>query len=269
MGNPSAAELFKLADNAAPKDDRLLPTERKYLKTSKTLSLSEALANLKERKKNPHKRIAGGLDDESAAVRLFTPEKALEKAPEKEPETAPETTPETSPQEEPLTSALQNLQTLQSSEDLKKGRARFPVQTVTAIVSGLAVLIKEIIVLKDRIGKKKQETPEKEKENPLQAFRQEKHKVTFHLNGMAFTVTSLGLIRDEQAHTLVIPFEQNAEAFFTPPLQSELHLDYDGAPVDGKLFYFGMSFVLEALGLRFLGFLYDETDSSAISLERE
>lgn len=95
-------------------------------------------------------------------------------------------------------------------------------------------------------------------ESTLSDFKSSSHKVTFILNGMEFTVKCLNQVKDTEAHTIVFVFSDDNDSFFTPPMQSELEIKYDGVPEPGKVYYFGMCFSLKALGLKFLGFLYDE-----------
>ena len=84
MGNISSGGnegLFKLAENAAPDENRLMPAERSYIKSSKTVSVEEAVSLMKQRKKDPTLRIKGGLDDETASIKSHKNEEANNKCP--------------------------------------------------------------------------------------------------------------------------------------------------------------------------------------------
>ena len=116
-------------------------------------------------------------------------------------------------------------------------------------------------------GLKKEDEP-KEVTNPLELFKSGVHRVTFVLNGMEFTVKCLNLSREEETHCIVLAFPTDGDSFFVPPMQSELRMKYDGVSVGGRLFYFGMNFSLPELGLRFLGFLFDEREEVAESSEQ-
>lgn len=227
--------LFKLAEQAAPDPNRLMPTERKYAKTTKTLQLSDALALMKERKAQKAPVIPGGLDDPTASL----------KAPVQKEE------------KDPFEGFIGPTEETPAETSTPKKQKKISPQSISTILSTLAFLVKEVKALKEKLTK-----PEKEEEtiDILARFKKEKHRVTFRLNEMEFTVTCLGLIKDASTHTLVLPFSTETEAFFTPPMRSELKLSYDGKRIDGKLFYFGMSFAVPELGMRFLGFLYDDTE---------
>ena len=241
--------LFKLAEQAAPDPNRLMPTERKYAKTSKTINLSDAMSLMKARKVKKSPPIPGGLDDPAASLKSEQPETEMNPFEGF-----------TGPGETINLSELQK-EILASS----KSQRKISPKGISAILSALVFLVKEIKALKERLTKPdktdKPDKPDKEEsQDILERFKQEKHRVTFRLNEMEFTVTCLGMIKDASTHTLVLPFSSETEAFFTPPMQSELKLSYDGSPVEGKIFYFGMNFSVPELGVRFLGFLYDDTE---------
>ena len=231
--------LFRLAENAAPDPDRLMPSERTYAKSGTTVSLQEALSKMKARKAKEIGQIPGGLSDPSVSTR------------QKEEKTDPfegfvgpdEMAPETP---------------AKSGKAKATKSTKVSAQGIASILSALALLGKEVKALKELLPHAHSE--DEEKEDRLEYFRKQRHRVTFRLNGMEFTVSCLKMVRDANAHTIVIPFLADTEAFFTPPQQSELKMAYDGQEIDGKLFYFGMSFTLPELGLRFLGFLYDDTE---------
>ena len=230
--------LFKLAEQAAPDPNRLMPTERKYAKTTKTLQLSDALSLMKGRKSNKVPVIPGGLDDPAASLKASV---------QKE-------------EKNPFAGFIGPSEELPSETSTSKRQKKLSPQSISTVLSTLAFLVKEVKALKEKLTKP--EKPEKEdfQQDILARFKQEKHRVTFKLNEMEFTVTSLGLIKDASTHTLVLPFSSETEAFFTPPMQSELKLSYDGKAIDGKIFYFGMCFTVPELGMKFLGFLYDDTE---------
>lgn len=238
--------LFKLAEQAAPDPNRLMPTERKYAKTSKTLNLSDAMSLMKARKVRKSPPIPGGLDDPAASLKSENQETEMNPF---EGFTGPAETVD-----------LAELQ----KEILASGKSQRKISPkgISAILSALVFLVKEIKALKERLTKPdKPDKPDNEEpKDILERFKKERHRVTFRLNEMEFTVTCLGMIKDASTHTLVLPFSSETEAFFTPPMQSELKLSYDGSPVEGKIFYFGMNFSVPELGVRFLGFLYDDTE---------
>ena len=246
MSDGGNEDLFKLAEQAAPDPNRLMPIERKYAKTSKTLNLSDAMSLMKARKVRKSPPIPGGLDDPAASLKSEQPETEINPF---EGFTGPgETVDLAELQKEILAS--------------NKSQRKLSPKGVSAILSALVFLVKEIKALKERLTKPdKPDKPDKEEaQDILERFKKEKHRVTFRLNEMEFTVTCLGMIKDASTHTLVLPFSSETEAFFTPPMQSELKLSYDGSPVEGKIFYFGMNFSVPELGVRFLGFLYDDTE---------
>lgn len=243
MSDGGNEDLFKLAEQAAPDPNRLMPTERKYAKTSKTINLSDAMSLMKARKVKKSPPIPGGLDDPAASLKSEQPETEMNPF---EGFTGPAETVD-----------LAELQ----KEILASGKSQRKISPkgISAILSALVFLVKEIKALKERLTKPDKSDKE-EAQDILERFKKEKHRVTFRLNEMEFTVTCLGMIKDASTHTLVLPFSSETEAFFTPPMQSELKLSYDGSPVEGKIFYFGMNFSVPELGVRFLGFLYDDTE---------
>ena len=252
MSDGGTEGLFKLAEQAAPDPNRLMPTERTYAKTSKTINLSDAMSLMKSRKAKKSPPIPGGLDDPAASLKSERPEG------------------ETNPLEgfagpgETVDLAELQKEILASNRSQRK----LSPKGISAILSALVFLAKETKAIKERLTNpdkpdKTDKTDKPDKEEPqdiLERFKKERHRVTFRLNEMEFTVTCLGMIRDASTHTLVLPFSSETEAFFTPPMQSELKLSYDGSPVEGKIFYFGMNFSVPELGVRFLGFLYDDKE---------
>lgn len=256
--------LFKLAENAAPDDDRIMPVERKYLKTDRTVGVNEAIALLKKRKENPEARIEGGLDDDSVSVRQsytylkshnikISSERAA-KLKEMEDERKAEEQIEKAEAENKAAADISSA----ASGKTKKGKQ------AKLIPGDLLDHLMKINSRLDDLCKSKKESEyspvdEDEKKSPLDRFREGVHRVTFQINNMEFTVKCLNMIKDPVSHCLVLAFSDDCDSFFTPPSQSELRIKYDGAPEGGKLFYFGMSFSLKSLGLRFLGFLFDET----------
>ena len=246
MSDGGTEGLFKLAEQAAPDPNRLMPTERKYAKTSKTINLSDAMSLMKARKFKKSPPIPGGLDDPAASLKSERPES------------------ETNPFEG-FTGPAETVDLAELQKEIlasSKSQRKLSPKGVSAILSALVFLVKETKELKERLTKPdKTDKPDKEEaQDILERFKKERHRVTFRLNEMEFTVTCLGMIRDAGTHTLVLPFSSETEAFFTPPMRSELKLSYDGSPVEGKIFYFGMNFSVPELGVRFLGFLYDDTE---------
>lgn len=139
------------------------------------------------------------------------------------------------------------------------------IMATASAISGLEDSLEDV---KEAVADLKKEDEPKEVTNPLEAFKSGEHRVTFVLNGMEFTVKCLNLSREEETHCIVLAFPADGDSFFVPPMQSELRMKYDGVAVGGRLFYFGMNFSLPELGLRFLGFLFDEREEVAESSEQ-
>ena len=235
--------LFKLAESAAPDPNRLMPTERTYVKTSKTLDLSEAVSLMKGRRQKKLPVISGGLDDPSASLRKQAEEPSEKPQNPQNEQSGPQSD---DSGEKGAAMARRNGRRWRnaSSEDLS---------SVLSAVSSIGREIEEI-----RKGMSETENAQPSDQDDLSAFKSGRHRVTFRLKDMSFEVTCLGMIRDASTHTLVLAFSSDTDAFFTPPMKSELAIRYDGSDVSGSLFYFGMSFQVKELGLRFLGFLYDD-----------
>ena len=241
MSSDKVSDLFKLAENAAPDENRLMPAERTYKRTSETVSVEEAVALLQKRKKNPDLRIKGGLDDNSDAVRKNTRKKDV-KAPIAD---------EAKVEQGDLFKPVEQKQAQASSH---KGRV-----TTSEIMGALSAVSAGLADLKKKVGAvppPAKAEPVKERMDPLSEFKSSEHSVTFMINGMEFTVKCLNRIKDTELHTVVFVFPDKGDSFFTPPLQSELKVKYDGVEDSGTLYYFGMCFTVEKLGLKFLGFIY-------------
>lgn len=237
--------LFKLAESAAPDENRLMPSERTYLKSSSTVSVEEAVALMKQRKRNPEMRIKGGLDDESDAVKKSKPtgvNRLVDDVGENKEEPKPI---------EPVGIADGGLEDLGQRRRRRRGSDDVLAKVVASLDSRMAVLQKSLSAAS---------SAEKNaaKEDRLSTFKSGAHRVVFKLNGMEMAVKCLHMIKDAEAHTLVFVFDDSGDSFFTPPKNSELQVKYDGVDEPGVLFYFGMVFTVKALGLKFLGFLYDD-----------
>lgn len=245
--------LFKLAEAAAPAEDRLMPTERTYLKSDKMVSVEEAVALMKKRKKDPSLRIAGGLDDTSDAVRRHH---GASVGPGDSGED------DLPGMAEMLAEAEAGAETKSTIKDAgaKASRRRVRISSdLEASVAALDARLSGLVKVMTKAVARPEIKPEPVKD-VLQEFKSGSHRVTFLLNGMEFSVKCLQMVKDTAAHTVVFVFPDDGESFFTPPMQSELEVKYDGGPVEGKMYYFGMCFSLKALGLKFLGFLYDDRD---------
>lgn len=256
--------LFKMAESAAPDENRIMPVERKYLKTDKTVGVNEAIALLKKRKENPEERIRGGLDDNSVSARQsydylkshkikISSERAA-KLKELEDEHKADESIDKLEVDDKCVSEVYS----ECAVKTKKGRQS---KLITGdILSHLMKIDSRLDYLcKSNKESEHKSVIEENNKSPLDKFREGSHKVTFQINNMEFTVKCLNMIKDTESHCLVLAFSDNCDSFFAPPAQSELRIKYDGIPQGGKLFYFGMNFPLKSLGLRFLGFLFDET----------
>lgn len=230
----SADELSRMAENAAPDPNRLMPTEMAYKKTKKTVSYMSAVAMLSEHMKNPN-HPEKPVEDESAEG-YFVPESKSPKA----------------------IAVQQPQQQAQKSKgrSVSKGLSIDALRlTVEGVVSDALKPLEQRLELIKRPEEPREDKAVKK--DILGTFKESSHTVTFKMNGMSFSVKCLNMSLDQETHCLVVCFDSSGESFFTPPVQSELELEYDGEAVPCRLFYFGMSFSLPELGLRFLGFLCD------------
>lgn len=254
----SPSELLKAAESAAPDPNRLMPTERTYPKTDKTVGVNQAIALLQQRRHQQAPVLEGGLDDTSSKV-------SLRKTKTPVPPPQPTGTPE-NPEFEGFTSGALPEDKIPSQKDEETGKtgrtgkkgkkkpAPVPDTWLSETMTRLGNLEKLLAQTK---------TPDLDREDdPLTAFKAQSHRAKFLINGMTVAVKCLQMTRDPKAHSLVLAFPDNDETFFTPPLQSELSLEYDGEKIGDKLFYFGMCFTLRDLGLKFLGFLYEEATAN-------
>lgn len=250
----SPSELLKAAESAAPDPNRLMPSERTYPKTDKTVGVNQAIALLQQRRHQQAPVLEGGLDDTSAKV-------SLRKT--KTPTTPPKQTGTLEAPEfegfasgalpEDKISSQKDEDTSKTGKKGKKKPALVPDTWLSEVVTRLGNLEKLLAQTKK---------PDLDREDdPLTAFKAQSHRAKFLINGMTVAVKCLQMTRDPKAHSLVLAFPDNDETFFTPPLQSELSLEYDGERIGDKLFYFGMCFTLRDLGLKFLGFLYEEANA--------
>lgn len=237
--------LFKLAESAAPDENRLMPSERTYLKSSSTVSVEEAVALMKQRKKNPDLRIKGGLDDTSDSVKRSKLGKDARKLVKDEVVDAAEAA-----SVEPLGITDGGLVSLEAKPRRRRRSDDALAKVMADIDARMATLQKSLAARTSQ----KEAVPE----DKLTTFKSGSHKVVFKLNGMEMTVKCLHMIKDADAHTVVFVFDDSGDSFFTPPKESELRVKYDGVDEPGVLFYFGMLFTVKALGLKFLGFLYDD-----------
>ena len=268
MGNISSGGnegLFKLAENAAPDENRLMPSERSYVKSSKTISVEEAVALMKKRKKDPSLRIKGGLDDETASL------KNAKKEEPKQEESVEQMLPLAEVVEDLISSAKKSNtdlvnpiegKSLGKTPKLKKVTSLDIFNAISFVSAKVCSVVSVVNKLQNDISSEGSSRRNSDNtESTLTKFKSSSHKVTFILNGMEFTVKCLNQVKDTEAHTVVFVFSDDGDSFFTPPMQSELEVKYDGVPEQGKLYYFGMCFSLKALGLKFLGFLYDENSA--------
>lgn len=237
--------LFKLAENAAPDENRLMPSERKYPQSTSMVSVEEAVALMKQRKKNPELRIKGGLDDTSDAVKKSRPRGANKLVGE-----IVENNDAAKPIE-PVGITDDGMEDLGAKRRRHRGSDDRLAKVMSSLDLRVAALQKSLSAAS---------APEKNvaREDKLATFKSGSHKVVFKLNGMELTVKCLHMVKDTEAHTLVFVFDDSGDSFFTPPKNSELQVKYDGVDEPGVLFYFGMVFTVKALGLKFLGFLYDD-----------
>lgn len=249
--------LFKLAEAAAPDENRLMPNERTYQKSSKTVSVEEAVALMKSRKKNPELRIKGGLDDQSDAVRVKP------KANKGTQEVAKEDTSKSPEANEPLDVFKDVVREI--GQTRKAQRSKTTGRVTTGEIAGLLAAIGSRVDVVDKLLGKVlakidlSSKPQVAPKDVLETFKSSSHKVTFIMNGMEFTVKCLNMIKDTTSHSMVFVFKDDGDSFFTPPMKAELKVKYDGIDESGQLYYFGMNFSVKDLGLKFLGFLYDES----------
>ena len=236
----SADELSRMAENAAPDPNRLMPTEMAYRKTKKTVSYMSAVAMLSEHMKNPNPAEKPVEDDSTEGY--FVPESKSQKA--------------VTVQQQ----ATQQVQQKGKGRTVAKGLSMDALRlTVEGVVSDALKPLEQRLELIKRPEEPREEKAERK--DILATFKESSHTVTFKMNGMSFSVKCLNMSLDRSTHCLVVCFDSSGESFFTPPVQSELEVEYDGEAVQCRLFYFGMSFSLPELGLRFLGFLCDNGDN--------
>lgn len=247
MSEGGTSNLFSLAENAAPAEDRLMPAERTYPKSSATVSVVEAIALLKKRKANPELRIKGGLDDTSEAVRKTHKKQAEQNTLPADASSDPEY-------------GQHELAVVDEKKPPRRTKNKALEEATDALLH-MKHQIDSIHKTVDRIEGATSKAGKKDavKTDVLQEFKSNSHSVTFMLNGMEFTVKCLNMVKDASSHTLVFVFSDANDSFFTPPMQSELQVKYDGLEEPGKLYYFGMCFSLKQLGLKFLGFIYDDS----------
>lgn len=232
-------------------------------------------------------RIDGGIDDNSEAARSdgigsIKPLKAKESKEAKEEvaeeskkslkEIVAENLQTESEAQTPVVSTPQVVKAPRLNKETSAmliGRMDALQNVIMATASAISGLEDSLEDVKEAVADLKKEDEPKEVTNPLEAFKSGEHRVTFVLNGMEFTVKCLNLSREEETHCIVLAFPTDGDSFFVPPMQSELRMKYDGVAVGGRLFYFGMNFSLPELGLRFLGFLFDEREEVAGSSEQQ
>ena len=239
----SADELSRMAENAAPDPNRLMPTEMAYRKTKKTVSYMSAVAMLSEHMKNPNhaeKPVEDDSDDSTEGY--FVPESKSQKA--------------VTVQQQVQQQVTQKGKGRAVAKGLSMDALRL---TVEGVVSDALKPLEQRLELIKRPEEPREEKTERK--DILATFKESSHTVTFKMNGMSFSVKCLNMSLDRSTHCLVVCFDSSGESFFTPPVQSELEVEYDGEAVQCRLFYFGMSFSLPELGLRFLGFLCDNGDN--------
>lgn len=228
-------------------------------------------------------RIDGGIDDNSEAARsdgigsikpMLKPKEEVAEVAAEAKKSLKEIVAENL-QTENDTTATQPTQPVVKTPRLNKETSAMLIGRMDALQNVMLATAGAISGLEDSLadvkgaveGLKKEDEP-KEVTNPLELFKSGVHRVTFVLNGMEFTVKCLNLSREEETHCIVLAFPTDGDSFFVPPMQSELRMKYDGVSVGGRLFYFGMNFSLPELGLRFLGFLFDEREEVAESSEQ-
>lgn len=245
------AGLFDLAENAALDDNRVMPSERTYPKSGSTVSINEAIALMKKRKTDPSLRIKGGLDDTTDAVRKGAKKTNVKPAAQPTKVEAAENASPEPPRAQEDTDA----------KHAKPHKGRMSNSELVAAMEGINNRITGLHKTIDSIyvDYKNSKAPSKEVASVdiLREFKSSSHSVTFMLNGMEFTVKCLNMVKDTSLHTLVFVFPDDGDSFFTPPMQSELKVKYDGVEEEGQLYYFGMCFSIKKLGLKFLGFIYD------------
>lgn len=250
---------------------------------------------MKARETGKLPRIEGGLDDTSDAVRIGykapkAPKKTSAEKTRKslkevlaEPTEDLTATPET-PEVTEVTETEEGVQQVQQvkqvkqvvktpSKRLSKDASAFLVGRLDALQTVVLATASAVSDIEDTVAESAEELQglksmlEKAPEEPTDAlaeFKKGDHRVTFVLNGMEFTVKCLNMTKDDETHSLVLAFPADGDSFFTPPMQSELRMKYDGEATGGKLFYFGMNFVLKTLGLRFLGFIFDDREEEQV-----
>lgn len=262
----SHEDLFKLADTAAPAEDRILPAQRIYLKSSKTIDINGAISLLKQRREHRAPVLAGGLDDESDKMR-----RKIESRPSLEASdmTAESSRPTAGYRLEDAIKAVDSgeigEECGETSSEPEKVKRRPARQTTSELMKGICIVQHQVDSLSRLVIEKSEELkglkedkaldlPDEKNsgKDRLSVLKSESHRVTYIVNGMEFTVRCLKLMRD--GNCLVLAFDADGDSFFTPPVRSELKIRYDGEE-SGTLYYFGMSFTLADLGMRFLGFL--------------
>jgi hypothetical protein len=228
----------------------------------KTVSVDEAVALMKQRKKDPSLRIKGGLDDETASLKNAKKEEA--KKEEHVEQMLPLIDAEMHSSKEATLATPINVSSFVKPVKSKKVTTLDILNAISMVDSKVHSVINEVTSLHKKIIYNETGSSVKNTDSSvstLNEFKSNSHKVTFILNGMEFTVKCLNQVKDTEAHTIVFVFSDDNDSFFTPPMQSELEIKYDGVPEPGKVYYFGMCFSLKALGLKFLGFLYDENSA--------
>lgn len=255
------SELLTAAESAAPDPNRLMPAERTYPKTDKTVNVNQAIALLQQRRRRQAPVLEGGLDDTSPKV-------SLRKTKTHSPTPTPTGTVE-SPEFDGFTSGAlpEDKASSQKDEETDKNdkngkkNTNGRKKTLPVSVANIAEIVSRLGLIEKLLSKLQKPQLDAESD-PLTAFKAQSHRAKFLINGMTVAVKCLQMTRDPKAHSLVLAFPDNDETFFTPPIQSELSLEYDGERIGDKLFYFGMCFTLRELGLKFLGFLYEEANSN-------
>ena len=226
-------------------------------------------------------RIDGGIDDNSEAARSdgigsIKPLKVKEEVAEEPKKSLKEivaenlqTESETQIPVPPTPQVVKAPRLNKETSAMLIGRMDALQNVIMATASAISGIEDSLDDVKEAVADLKKEDEPKEVTNPLESFKSGEHRVTFVLNGMEFTVKCLNLSREEETHCIVLAFPTDGDSFFVPPMQSELRMKYDGISVGGRLFYFGMNFSLPELGLRFLGFLFDEREEVAESSEQQ
>lgn len=276
--------LFKLADNAAPPEGRVMPPMRTYPKSGETVSVEEAVARMKSRRAGRLETIAGGLDDTSDAVRLDRKPgqtgqagkgeqtgKSGSKGAKGGRESKVLTVEDVVGHEVQMTMDIGKVHNTKlsrgnsllasPSRKVTKTAEELLVFTRMGVKEDMQSLLSEMVpgLVKEAMAESSPEKTEEEKPDLLGSFMQGSHRVTYLIQGMKFTAGCLHVSVDRKEHCVVVVSRMGEDSTFVPQMRAELEMEVDGEAIPGRMFYFGMRFDIAELGLSFVGFLYDET----------